>query len=76
MLTVSKPQSKLSHVTQAIFLILDSSDFEECKAEVKSMYQSIKPELTESAQDQLILDIFLLSGSYDTFSEFWQYMNR
>lgn len=76
MLTVSKPQSKINHVTQAIFSILDSSDFADCKTEVKAMYQSIKAELTESAQDQLIVDIFLMSGSYDTFTEFWNDMNR
>jgi hypothetical protein len=56
--------------------ILNSQEWEECQAEVKEMYQSIKLELTESAQDQLVVDIFLLSGSYDTFTEFWNDMNR
>lgn len=75
MLTLSKQQNRLDRITDTIQSITDSQTWEECKEEVKEMYQSIKHLLSESEQDQLLLDIFLVSGCMDSFPEFWQYMN-
>jgi hypothetical protein len=76
MLTLSKPQNRLDRITDTIQSITDSQTWEECHTEVKEIYQSIKPDLTESEQDQFLLDVFLVSGCMDSFPEFWQYMNR
>lgn len=76
MLTVTKTRTNTERITDSIISIVDSQNWEDCHKEVKELYQSIKSDLTESKQDQLVLDIFLESGSFDSFSEFWNEINR
>jgi hypothetical protein len=62
-------------IQEKIFNILPFYLWDECKAEVKSLYQAAKQTLTEEDQEELLLSIYIDSLPDDDYSTYWNYMN-
>lgn len=61
---------------QEILSLLKCYTWQEVKQQVKSIYQSVKNMLTEYAQEELLLNIYLNTLADTDYSGYWQYMNR
>lgn len=59
-----------------IFTLLNEFTWSKCRTSVKQLYTAIKNTLTEDEQETLLLDIYMESLIDDSYSEYWQYMNR
>lgn len=76
MLTVTKVKNSTTAAKDQIFMILDSASWEDCKQEVKEIYNSIKNELNEEQQEELKLYIFMETMCYDDYTSYWNFMSR
>mgnify|MGYP000979130787 CR=1 FL=1 len=71
-LTVDNSSTTQEH----IFDLLSISTWNECKQEVKALYQAIKNTLQEEDQDELLLKIYLDTLAEEDYSNYWNFMNR
>lgn len=68
--------SRQTTTQEQIFNLLSASNWEDCKQEIKTLYQAAKHGLTEEDQEELLLEIYIDALPDNGYSEYWNYMTK
>lgn len=75
-LAYKQPQINITSFEDQLYNILKTNLWHECSHDIKRIYDSIKSNITEDEQSDILIFIYNNTLCNDGITEYWKYMNR